>query len=229
MTSFRTASIALFALLMFAGVATVEADSVPLNLPESIAAQKRLVDQDPQSAALVNDLGNLLYLDDQTQAAEEAYETSVRLDPELVSARYNLALLFQQTDRPRRAEREYRRVLKAQPDNAWALYQMGVLLAQRGKREAAIQSYAKSMRINPRLTDPAFNPHIVENSLASSAVLWAYSDLSSAALAPRVYENPDNVASILLAAQAGRPRPEKKFERRAERKKRRKAERANQK
>ena len=113
--------------------------------------------------------------------------------------------------------------MKAEPRNAWAHYQTGVLLAQRGKRAAAIKSYARAMRLNPRLTDPAFNSHIVENELASSAVLVAYADLSSAALAPRVYENPGTVTSILLAAQAGAPHPEKRLQRRNERKEARRA------
>jgi hypothetical protein len=78
------------------------------------------------------------------------------------------------------------------------------------------------MRLDPRLTDPAFNPHIVENSLASSAILLAYSDLSAAALAPRVYENPDHVTSILLRAQEGSRLPERKANRRLKREQRRK-------
>lgn len=226
MKPLRTACAALSIAAAFAGAARLEAEAPPLKLAEAIAAQQRLIDESPSNAGLYNDLGNLLFLDGQTRAAEEAYETSLELDPELVSTRYNLALLLQQTDRPRRAEREYRKVLKAEPQHAWAHYQSGVLLARRGKRSAAIQSFARSMRLDARITDPAFNPHIVENTLASSAVLRAYGDLSSAALAPRVYQNPGNVTSILLAAQAGAPRPEKRHQRRLERKQRRQERKA---
>lgn len=211
------------------GVEAARAESAPLKISEAIAAQQRLIDANPTDPTLYNDLGNLLFLDGQSSAAETAYETSIELAPELVSVRYNYALLLQQTERPRRAEREYQRVLKAEPQNAWAHYQIGVVLAQRGKRSAAIKSYARSMRLNPRLTDPAFNPHIVENELASNAVLLAYADLSSAALAPRVYENPGTVTSLLLAAQAGAPHPEKRIQRRLERKQKRQAKRAESK
>ena len=210
------------------GTGGLQAEPLPLNLAEAIEAQQRLIDRSPANASLLNDLGNLLLLDGRMPDAAEAYEASIQLDPDLVSARYNFGLLLQQSDRPRRAEREYRRVLKADENHAWAHYQTGVLLARRGKRGAAIHSYARAMRLNPRLTDPAFNPHIVENTLASSAILWAYSDLSSAALAPRVYENPANVTSILLAAQAGMPRPEKKLTRRSERKRSRREKRATE-
>lgn len=214
------------ALPILIATSALRAETVPLNLPQAIAAQQRVIDANPGDAALYNDLGNLLYLDSRNEEAAEAYEAGILVDPALVSLRYNFALLLHQTDRPRRAEKEYREVLKIDPRHAWSHYQMGVLLAQRGRRSAAIQSYARAMRLDARLTDPAFNPHILENSLASSAVLWAYSDLSSAALAPRVYENPGNVTSILLAAQEGMPRPERKLERKLQRKQRRRAKKA---
>lgn len=223
MKSIWSLSAALAILLLLPGSAELRAQSSSLKLAEAIEAQQRLIEQDPTNAALYNDLGNLFFTRGQTEAAQAAYETGLDLDPDLISARFNYALLLQQTDRPRRAEREYKRVIKAQPQNAWAHYQAGVLLARRGKRAAAIQSYARAMRLNPRLTDPAFNPHIVENALASSAVLWAYADLSLVALAPRVYENPGNVTSLLLAAQAGAPYPEKRQQRKLERKQKRRA------
>jgi tetratricopeptide (TPR) repeat protein len=223
MTSLRV----LFTVLsILVATATLQAESAPPNLSEAIAAQQRLIAADPGNADLYNDLGNLLYLGNRSQEAEEAYEASIQLDPELVSVHYNFALLLQQTNRPRRAEREYQKVLKSDVQHAWAHYQTGVLLAKRGRRSAAIQSYARAMRLDARLTDPAFNPHILENSLASSAVLRAYSDLSSAALAPRVYENPGNVTSILLAAQEGMPRPERKLKRQSQRKQRRQAKKS---
>jgi hypothetical protein len=60
-------------------------------------------------------------------------------------------------------------------------------------------------------------------------VLLAYADLSSAALVPRVYENPRNVTSILIAAQARAPHPEKRYQRRLERKQQRRAKKADSK
>ncbi len=195
----------------------------PLNLPDAIAAQHRLIEQSPEDAGLYNDLGNLFYLADRTEEAEDAYREGIRLDPEFIPIRYNLALLLHQSNRPRRAEQEYRWVLKTMPDHAWSHYQLGVLFYERGRRAAAIRSYARSMRLDPRLTDPAFNPHIVENSLASSAILMAYSDLSAAALAPREYENPGHVTAILIQAPDGRGMLEQKIDKSRERKQRRKA------
>ena len=217
------AVIAVAAMLAAAAAAATAADVTPLNLPAAVAAMQRLVERTTGDAGLYNDLGNLLYLAERLREAEDAYEQGLRIDPDSVSLRYNLALLLHQTDRPRRAENEYRKVLKRDPEYAWSHYQLGVLLARRGRRDSAIHSFARAMRLEPRLTDPAFNPHIVENSLASSSILWAYSNLSPAALAPRVYENPAHVTSILLAAQEGKRTPETKVERKLRREQRRRA------
>jgi len=184
-------------------------DTPPLNLSDSIRAQQRLVDRRPQNPGLVNDLGNLLYLDSRLDEAEDAYRRSLELNPDYISARYNLALLLQKTERYRRAAKEFKRVIRLDPQHSWSHYQLGVLQARGGKRGAAIKSYARSMRLDVRLTDPAVNPHIVENDLASSAILFAYSDLSSASLAPRAYENPSRITDFLVNSQDLRPAPAK--------------------
>lgn len=207
----KSKRLVLAAVAMAALAAPLAAEMAPLDLDAAIEAQSRLIEQNPGNASLYNDLGNLLYSDDRPAAAQDAYRQALELDPSMVSVRYNLALLLHQSGRTRRAEREYRKVVKESPEHAWAHYQLGVLLADRGRRGPAIKSFARSMRLDPRLTDPAFNAHIVENSLASSAILRAYADLSSAALSPRVYENPEAVTTILLAVQAGQGAPEKKI------------------
>ncbi|MFQ5526046.1 MAG: hypothetical protein ACE5GX_07255 [Thermoanaerobaculia bacterium] len=222
----KKTAIAVAAGLACALTGNAAANLPPLNLDDAIIAQQKLIAKHPHNAALYNDLGNLLYLDHRMGEAEAAYTEGLRLDPEQIAVRYNLALLLHESDRPRRAERELRKVVKQSPGHAWGHYQLGVALADRGRRGPAIQSFARSMRLDPRLTDPAFNPHIVENALASSAVLWAYSGLSPASLAPRVYENPEHVTTILLAAQAGKQSPERKVNRQLRREERRRARQA---
>lgn len=206
-------------------------NSPPLHLSDAIAAQRRLVEESPQDANLANDLGNLLYLEGEYQSAEDEYRRSLNLEPDLASAHYNLALLLHHTGRPRKAEQHLQRVVKLDPQHAWGHYQLGIVRAERGRRSSAIKSYARAMRLDSRLTDPAVNPHIVENSLASSAVVFAYSDLSPAALAPRAYQNPNRVTDLLVNAADQRPAPMEpmtKKQRRAERKAK-KAERAKKK
>ena len=129
----------------------------------AIETQRLLVAEQPDHAALWNDLANLLLLADRLEEAEEAYDRSLELEPELVSSRFNLALLYQQTDRPRRAKRLFKQVLKQQPTHAWSQYHLGTVNAEDGKRRAAIKHYALALRLDPRLADPSFNPHILDN------------------------------------------------------------------
>ncbi len=147
---------------------------------------------------MLNDLANLLLLAGEMNEAEETYRRAIELAPESISLHYNLGLFLQQTERPEKARREFQQVIALNPEHAWSHYQLGVLLAGGGRRNSAIERYATALRLDPRLTDPAFNPHIVENDLAASATLMAYSHLSPATLAPRIYEEPSRIAGLLL-------------------------------
>jgi tetratricopeptide (TPR) repeat protein len=167
-------------------------------LSEALAIQRSLALENPDDPALLNDLANLLLLAGEMNESEDTYRRAIELAPESISVHYNLGLLLQQTERPEKARREFQQVITLNPEHAWSHYQLGVLLAASGRRSSAIEQFATALRLDPRLTDPAFNPHIVENDLAASATLMAYSHLSPATLAPRIYEEPSRIAGLLL-------------------------------
>lgn len=173
------------------------------TLAEAIAAQEALIERRPNLAKLHNDLGNLLLLVGKPSEAESSYRRAVSINPKLASAHFNLGLLLQQTLRNRKAAREFKQTTSLRPDHAWAHYQLGVLKAKRGRRDAAIKSYARALRLDPRLTDPAYNPHILNNNLAPSATLAAYAGDSSADLVPRTYESPRRIAGLLVPMLPG--------------------------
>ena len=185
-------------LLMIVALLPTGSTAEELTLPEAIETQRALIETGSNDASLHNDLGNLLLLVGDELEAENAYLQALFLEPELVSAHFNLGLLFQQTYRLKKARREFDQAIHLQPDHAWSHYQLGVLNALQGRRNAAINSYARAFRLDPRLTDPAFNPHILDNSLAASATLEAYADVSSADLVPRTYESPRRIAGLLV-------------------------------
>jgi tetratricopeptide (TPR) repeat protein len=192
--SVRTQTALLFVLLLsVSGVALGQP-----NLSEALAIQRSLVLESPDDPALLNDLANLLLLVGEMNESEDIYRRALELAPESISLHYNLGLLLQQTERPKKARREFQQVIALNPEHAWSHYQLGVLLAAGGRRSSAIQRFATALRLDPRLTHPAFNPHIVENDLAASATLMAYSHLSPATLAPRIYEEPSRIAGLLL-------------------------------
>jgi hypothetical protein len=175
--------------------------AVPPNLGKAIEVQRRLTSERPQDAAVYNDLGNLLVLAGQPDQAEEAYRKAVELAPDKVSALFNLGLLQQQRGERREALRLFQQVLDLQPEHAWAWYQIGALHEQWEQDGRAIEAYAKAFRIDPQLTFPEVNPHIVENKLVTRAMLLAYQEGYAMPQAPAMYDEPGRIVGLLV------PRP----------------------
>ncbi len=147
------------------------------------------------------------------QAAEEVYRRAIETAPDRPEPRFNLALLLQEAGRWRPALRQLKQLLREHPDHAWAHYQLGTVQAGRGNRGSALRSFSKAFRLDPRLTDPRVNPHIVDNALTTAAMLRAFSAISPAAAAPRIYAEPSHITDLLLprltepAAAAPEPAP----------------------
>ena len=198
----RTAWILVASLAALAAIAAIAAmAAVPPNLAKALAAQQRLAAERPGDAAVFNDLGNLLALVPQPEAAEAAYRKAIELDPDKASALYNLALVLQQRGELREAMQHYRHVVKVEPRNPWAHYQMGTIYEIWGQQSRAVGSYARAFALDPQLAFPEVNPHIVENKLVTAAMLRAYKGEYSPPQAPKVYDDPARIASLLV------PRP----------------------
>lgn len=189
-------AIALTALLGIVAIAAIAA--VPPNVTKAVEEQRRLTTQRAEDPAVWNDLGNLLMLAARPEEAEEAYTKAIELDPEKVSALFNLGLLNQQRGELREAYGFYRRVVKLEPRHAWAHYQLGSLWETWRQEERAIQSYATAFAIEPQLTFPDVNPHVVENNLMTESMLRAYRSDYAAPQAPAMYDNPSRIAALLV-------------------------------
>ncbi len=173
---------------------------VRADVQRALDVQHELVEKRPHRSGLWNDLGNLLVLADRVTEAEEAYRRSLEIAPDSITTRYNLALLFQETGRARKSRRALKQVLKKSPNHAWSHYHLAVAYAETGQRVPAVKHYARAVRLEPRLTDPRYNPHILDNHLAAHAVLVAYSDLPAAELAPRLYQNRTRIVETMIGA-----------------------------
>ncbi len=198
-TSWTIVSI-LVALGVIAAITATAA--VPPNLARTIEAQRRLAAERPQDAAVLNDLGNLLLMVPQPAEAEAAYRKAVEIDPDKVSALFNLGLLLQQRGELREAHGLYRRVVKLEPGHAWAHYQLGSVYEAWDQESRAIESYAKAFALDPQLAFPEINPHIVENSLVTEAMLRAYKNGGTQPQAPRIYDEPSRIAGMLVPTPA---------------------------
>lgn len=195
----------LFALLVIGlaatGFAALRSPDAPPNLDRALAAQEALAAERPNDPLVLNDLGNLLVVTGRPHEAEEAYRRALELAPEMASAHYNLGLLLLQRTELGAAREHFEAVLEAQPENAWAHYQVGAVLDAQGTKRKAVKHYTQAFRLDPQLAFPEVNPHVIDNDHVTEALLMAYRNLPSSAEAPKTYEDPSRIVSLMLASE----------------------------
>lgn len=162
----------------------------------------------PRDADLLNDLGNLLALAGNFTEAEDVYRRALEIDPDDVTSLYNLALVLGEQGQFRAARKTCQSIIELDPRHAWAHYQLGTLYAEQNNRRKAVHHYEKAFSIDRSLASPKVNPHMVENKLATQALLQLYVNESPSTQAPRIYEEPGNVADLLLQRESAEPAAE---------------------
>ena len=93
---------------------------------------RQALDLEPNMAAALTNLGNLVYRQGELEDARRLYERALEHDPDQPEARYNLANLLEDLGETELAISELRRVCTAAPDFADAHYNLGIMLAQVG-------------------------------------------------------------------------------------------------
>ena len=104
---------------------------------------------DDQPAAHLNravlhaDLGDI-------DAALDAYQTALRIDPRFVPARINLGMLHDELGRREEAEAQFRKAIEVRPDLAEVHYSLGLLVAEDEERLAeAAEILARATSLDP--------------------------------------------------------------------------------
>jgi hypothetical protein len=179
--------------------------ATPPNLPKALAAQRLLAVQRPQDAGVQNDLGNLLLLAHRTGEAETAYRRALELDPKRTSALFNLALLEQDKGELKPARKLFEQVVQLEPQHAWAHFQLGAIAEAEGRRGPAVDEYARAFALDPQLAFPDVNPHVVGSQLMTESLLRSYRQSAMPPQAPKSYEQPGRIASILVGAPVPAP------------------------
>jgi Tfp pilus assembly protein PilF len=93
---------------------------------------RQAIDLEPNMAAALTNLGNLVYRQGEMQDARRCYERALECDPSQPEARYNLANLLEDVGETDLAIAELRKVCAAAPEFADAHYNLGIMLAQVG-------------------------------------------------------------------------------------------------
>jgi tetratricopeptide (TPR) repeat protein len=193
------------ALIVAAGYAAVAAVPPP-NVERALAAQRTLVQRQP-TAERWNDLGNLLQVAGRLEEARSAYEKALGLDPKLVSAHYNLGLLQRQAGKEGDAMDHFRQAVELAPADAWAWFQIGSLHEAHGAEGPAVRAYARAFALDPRLTFADVNPQVIDSKLVTQALIAAQKEVPPGSEAPRDYEDPRHIATLLLPQPPPAPTP----------------------
>ena len=109
---------------------------------------RQAIDLEPNMAAALTNLGNLVYRQGELEEARRLYERALDHDPVQPEARYNLANLLEDLGETELAIAELRRVCTAAPDFADAHYNLGLMLAQVGGTAQAKQHLERYLELD---------------------------------------------------------------------------------
>src|SRR5262249_2267585 len=121
-------------------------DRGDLELAEHLFRQA--IDLEPNMAAALTNLGNLVYRQGEVEEARRLYERALDLDPVQPEARYNLANTLEDLGEIELAVAELRKVCAAAPDFADAHYNLGLMLAQLGGTAQARQHLERYLELD---------------------------------------------------------------------------------
>ena len=189
---------AVYLLAVLAGLAALAVAATP-RLEIALEEQYKLAAQRPYDASVQNDLGNLLLLAGSEEAAAQAYQRALEIDGRHKRARFNLGLLEQQRGRHEDALTQFETLLELHPNHAWAYYQSGVSLQELDRRKAAMEHYAHAFGLDPTLSFAENNPHIIDNTMVTEALLLStqYGTAASRSVA-RQYDEAARLVSMML-------------------------------
>ena len=109
---------------------------------------RQALDLEPNMAAALTNLGNLVYRQGELHEARSLYERALEHDPAQPEARYNLANLLEDLGETELAISELRRVCAAAPEFADAHYNLGIMLAQVGGTTQARQCLERYLELD---------------------------------------------------------------------------------
>jgi len=183
-------SLAAFVLLSAGALGAADSRQI-----DAIRAQRELLEANTGSAALWNDLGNLLVEVGDLGEAERSYRNALAIDARHEGARFNLAMLLHESGRLDEASVEYEALLVEHPQNAWGHYLLGSIFEARKRRRQAVAAYAEAFSLDRQLLYPDVNPHIISSRYVAEALLRSRD--VKVALAPRSYDDADRIRGLL--------------------------------
>ena len=166
-------------------------------IEQAIKALSERLDAAPRDAGLLTDYGNLLTQVGRFDEALASYRSSLEVNPDSLITLYNLGLLEFELGHRRAAGRRFRRALKLDDGFARAHYGLGTVLAHRERHRRAVNHYARAFTLEPELLDPARNPELLFNRLATWASMQSYLK-NPLQRGTRLYNDPQPIVGLLV-------------------------------
>jgi tetratricopeptide (TPR) repeat protein len=144
------------------------------TLDDRIREQEKKVAENPNSADLRNDFGNLLAARRFPHEAREQYEAAIKLDKTGWMAPYNLGLLEESEGHTGPAISAYEKSIdrnRGFPPSRWRLAR---LYERTGRNASAIHEYARALEIDPEMREVRHNPLAAESRLLDRVSLANY-------------------------------------------------------
>ena len=135
------------------------ADAVNRHQAGDVAAAeqhyRRILDDDPQHAGALSNLGVILGKSDPAEAVR-LYTAAITANPGQLDAHFNLGNLFRKLGRPQDAAAAYQAALRIDANNFRAYLNLGLAVGDAGDWANAIECFRKAVRLEPTLPD-AYN------------------------------------------------------------------------
>jgi hypothetical protein len=82
---------------------------------------------------------------------------------------------------------------------------VGTIYHSQGRESAARKAYAKALALDPSLGNPKVNPHLIDNDLATSAMLYSYHHYREELQPEKEFEEPARIAGVLIDRPGSSP------------------------
>jgi Flp pilus assembly protein TadD len=131
------------------------------KLPESLTANKKLVEITPQDALAHYNLGNTYRELSKFSKAEESYKKAITFKPELFEAYYNLGIVLKNNYKLEEAEKYYKKAIYLKPNFADTYNNLGTVLDNLQKLNEAEIYFKKAIALKPNFAEAYNNLGII--------------------------------------------------------------------
>ena len=124
--------------------------------PAAVANLRKASELSPRDAGVHLNLGTALFLSGDRAAARTAFETAIRVSPDLPKPHYTLGLLHESDMRDKEAIEHFTTAVRLDPGYVEAQASLADALRRSGQVEASLSHYLKVLSVNPAASQARF-------------------------------------------------------------------------